>query len=64
MNRFKPCERVVSLTGRSGRVQHPWVWNAELPGYCLVLFDGNRMPRWIRIDQLLPDPQVSRDVSV
>lgn len=58
MHQFKPCDRVVSLSGRPGRVQHPWVWNAiELPGYYLVLFEGSRMPRWIRAEQLLPVPR-------
>lgn len=56
MEQFKPCQRVLSVSGRPGKVQHPWVWNAiELPGYCLVLFEGNRMPRWVRSEQLLPD---------
>lgn len=54
MERFKPCDRVMTRSGRLGRVQHPWIWNAiELPGYCLVLFEGHSMPRWVRSEQLL-----------
>lgn len=64
MKQFKPCDRVISPSGRLGRVQYPWVWNAiELPDYCLVLFEGDLRPRWVPVTQLMSGATVSDQVD-